>query len=155
MAFLNSDLDNAKSLQIRRDLNGKMFVKAYSSAGVALKAFAQIAVNGDGYKAETVSSSGGITSFAMYCGVADEAVGTGSNGWFQIGGLTENAQGATAGFTGSKGHAVAWSITEVFANSSEYTGAANHIGTLAETVSGSTTANIFLLGKLSAGKTAR
>jgi hypothetical protein len=160
MAWLGTDFVSNGPLARRVDPDGKEFVYVKSTAGVDKDTPCIVQINDDatyrGYFATAMADSvaGSITSYGALVGVPEEGMGSivaGGHGWVQVVGARADVQFGAALVTGSVGHAVEWSIAAVGAQGSAYVGGQHQFGILTEGVTASTTANIFLTGKLSAG----
>ena len=149
MLLMGTDyINNDASFNLLMKRNGpSVFLKALAATGVDENTPCMIQFGGSGYSATAIAASN-----VCYVGVPEgtQSVGVGSWGWFQITGPVDDVQGDTASFTGSIGHAVYWAgATGLGATSSGYVGASpsvGRIGTLRASVSGGTTADIFLVG---------
>lgn len=139
--------------------DGSKYLYCKTQSGLTADTPCQIQPYSDGtdvgYFATAIADSvaGSITSFAAYIGIPrnGKAVASGSAAWVQYQGKYDNAQFSAAGVSGSIGHALEQSVAVVFCRGSVYNGAQQMFGILTEELSASTTANIFLTGKLCAG----
>ena len=121
---------------------GFVGVRAIVASGLDGDTPAYVLPNESGYFATALAAS-----TYGYVGVPyGGSIASGCLGMIQIGGYKEGVQCTAAGITGSAGNAVAWTGAALFGTASAYIGVAGQIGILTETVSASTTANMFLTG---------
>ena len=80
-------------------------------------------------------------------GVASDVVASGCNGWIQIRGPIGSVSFGVASQTGSAGHAIFWgSSAGLKATSSTYIGAVHQVGILTDSIAGTNTASLLLVG---------
>jgi len=151
MLFTGNDfVDTSSSFDtaMKAGSNGALFVRAYATSGGLMGTPHPILFHGSGYAATALNAS-----IRGVLGLPQETVPSGCVGWFQIRGYFADAQGAATSFAGSYGHAVYWGgATGLGCSSSAFNGISHMVAIMAEDVGGggSTTANIYLLGKLDA-----
>jgi len=151
MLFTGNDfVDTSSSFDtaMKAGSNGALFVRAYATSGALMGVPKPILWHGSGYAATALHAS-----IRGVLGIANDTVASGCVGWFQIRGYVADAQGGATCFAGSYGHAVYWGgATGLGCSSSAFTGISHMVAIMAEDVGGgsSTTANIYLIGKLDA-----
>lgn len=154
---------NTRNLDTRRrvDSDGKEYLTCKSVGGLDNDTPGVIQWYDDGthrgYFATAMldTVSGSITSYAGLVGVPEDglgSIGAGSIGDVQIKGDRDDVQFGAGLVTGSIGHAVEWSIAAVGAAGSAYVGGQHQFGFLTEELTASTTANVYLTGKLCSGR---
>ena len=140
------DVIGSFNTQFKTDRAGGVFIYAQASGAAAVGLPKPMFFRGSGYVATDMHASA-----RTVIGIPPVAITSGCAGWFQIRGKVTGAQGATASFNGSYGHAVYWGgATGIGATDSQYNGALHQIGFLVEDVGGggSTTADIWLEGRI-------
>jgi len=153
MAYVNTDSSFRSMDRIRR--GSRAYVRAWSYSAVAADTpgMVQLGTSGLTFEAIADSVAGSITCYGAIIGVArDGAMASSASAWVQIEGPRDDVQFDAALCSGDTGHAGEWSVGVIFANGSSYYGGQTQWGTLLEdSKTASTTCNVFLTGKLSAG----
>lgn len=155
MFFVDSDFheaDGTFSANLKSDGAGAMAVKVYATSGCVVKNPYFVSY---GYTTNTSALWLQATAIGAsqngLLGIASAAIASGCCGWVTIRGPVTNAAAPATSLTGSIGHSVYWGgATGIGCTGSAFQGLAHQVGFLLEETSGSTTANIFLVGNLNA-----
>lgn len=146
MAYVNTS-SSFRTLDKFYGDDGAAFVRAYVGSGIDGDTPVYVLPNESGYYATALAASlYGVVGVSAQGSIASACMGT-----IQIEGYREGVQGSAAAFTGAAGGPVIWAGTSLHATSTATGlgingGNSGQVGVLTETVSASTTANMFLTG---------
>jgi len=153
MAYVNTDSSFRSLDRIRRGPRAYVRAWSYSAVAADTPGLVQIATTGYTFEALADSVAGSITCFGAMVGVArDAAFASSASGWVQIEGPRDDVQFAAAKASGNSGIACKLATTTAVASGSTYYGGQEQWGVFTGTsYDASTTANVYLSGKLCAG----
>jgi len=146
MAYVNTS-SSFRTLDKYYGDDGAAFLNAIVGSGIDGDTPVRVAINESGYFATALAAS-----LYGYVGIsAQGSIASGCIGSIQIEGYHEGVQTSAAAMTGVAGGPVIWAGTSLHATSTATalglnSGNDGQVGILTETVSASTTANMFLFG---------